>query len=94
MDFICDGIRRGFAISWILTSVVPRSNGTVRIFSRALGRDAFIRSDRPHRGARYYHINTNSAYSGVRDPHSRISMIQFIVRFIVYIIVILNILFS
>lgn len=79
MDFMWN-IPRGFAICWCLTSFKIRWDGRVRLYNKwALGKEAFIRFDGPHPKTpfNYHHINIEGEYSGIPDPHTRLTEGQF-----------------
>lgn len=79
MDFMWN-IPRGFATCYCLTSVKIKKDGRVEFLNKlALGRDAFLRVDRPHPDTpfNYHHININQDYSGIPDPHTKISRTEF-----------------
>lgn len=84
MDLLLS-VPHGLSACWALTSVKIKTDRRVNFFNKvSLGKDAFMRFDRPHPNTPYdyHHINIAKKYSGINDPHLQISERQFYVRYI------------
>lgn len=79
MDLLLS-VPRGLTSCWFFTSTKIKKDGRVNFFNKAsLGKDAFMRFDRPHPNTPfdYHHINIAKKYSGINDPHLQISEARF-----------------
>lgn len=69
---------RSLASCYLIFKVKIKKDNRVHFMNYALGlgNDAFLRFDHPHLHHQprvpFHHININSKYTGVKDPHTRI----------------------